>query len=460
LAILLLCGAVFLAYPWRARLQVGEWTFPLDDPWIHQVYARNLARFHCYAFNPCEPGTGSSAPLWTLLMVPPHLFGWDPVVWALVLGLLSLAGLGWVVWRWGEERFPSPIPAVLTAALLLSPQVSWAGTEGMETALAACLATFILWRLGRQWTRWTDAFLEGALLGALLWLRPEAPLLALVSLWQRRREKPLRLAGWLVALSVLTAPYVAFHLRTGGRVLPQTVYAKAAYYARPISLQSLGSFLHGLALSFGPGIWPLAVLLLALGVISMVRARERVWGPALLWSALTLLVAAWRMPVVLHFGRHFVPVVPALLLVSGEGWRMLPKRMRWAVGAAAAILAFEGLVIGSALYSGGCQMLAEGQLAMGRYIRAQVPLGEPIATHDVGAIGYFGEHPVVDTMALVTPELTPVLALHDDQALWGYLQQRNVHYLAALEGLHPAICAMPGVQEIVRYGRMSLYRLP
>ena len=59
--LLLLCGLVFVLYPLVTRLYLGEWIFPFDDPWIHQVYARNLAQHGQYAFNPGELSSGSSA---------------------------------------------------------------------------------------------------------------------------------------------------------------------------------------------------------------------------------------------------------------------------------------------------------------------------------------------------------------------------------------------------------------
>ncbi|MGC8873601.1 MAG: hypothetical protein ACP5SI_04020 [Chloroflexia bacterium] len=458
---LLLCAAIFAAYPLRARLEVGEWTFPLDDPWIHQVLARNLAGSHTYGFNPGEPGTASSAPLWTALLVPPHLLGWNPVLWAILLGLLSLAGLGGIVWRWAYVRYGSSSrAAALTAVLLLSPQVAWAGVEGMETALAAGLATLILWRLSRPWERMRDALADGALLGTLLWLRPEALLLAAVVLWERRREPLPRRTGWLVAVGAFAGPYVGFHLWLGGKILPQSVFAKAAYYARPLALDSLGDFLRGLGLSFSPGVWPLVGLLLLVGGVSMARRRDGTWLPTLLWTGLTLLVAALRMPVVLHFGRHFVPLLPALLLASAEGFRALPRRLRWVAGVVGAVLLVEGFALGSAFYSAGCRMMEESQVAMGHYIREHVPPGRLVATHDVGAIGYFSDHPVVDTLALVTPELTSAVARRDENAVWEYLQERGVHYLAALDGMHAALCRHPGVREIARCGRMVLYLLP
>ena len=51
-----------LAAP-RYLLQQG---FPLDDAWIHAVYAREVARNGTLAYNPGVPATGETAPLWAL----------------------------------------------------------------------------------------------------------------------------------------------------------------------------------------------------------------------------------------------------------------------------------------------------------------------------------------------------------------------------------------------------------
>lgn len=461
LLLALLCATAFLLYPLPARLALGEWTFPFDDPWTHQVYARNLAWHGQYAFNLGEPSTGSSAPLWTALLVPAHRLGISPVLWALLWGLLSLAGLGWVTWTWAERHLAPPIPLLATAALLLTPHVAWAGVEGMETALVAALSLLILSRLDRgRWPTGGAAFLDGALNGLLLWLRPEAPLLLLAQAWPRRREGWRKLltfaAGWLV----LALPYVGLHWAIGGRPLPQTVYAKIAYYGQPPTLASVAAFLGELFWTLAPGIGPLALVLLILGVARMARRRTWTWAPGLLWAGLTVLIAAVRLPVVLHLARHFVPVIPPLVLAAAEGLAALPARWRRATLLLGACLLLIGLVVGVSFYLPLCRGILDSQVAMGRYIAAHLAAGEVVATHDIGAIGYFGGHPVVDTLALITPELTPVVAARDTAGLLAYLRQRGVHYLAKLEGLYPELTGTPGVERIVRQGRMELLRIP
>ena len=48
--------------------------YPLDDAWIHQTYARNLAVRGEWAFLPGKASAGSTAPLWSALIAPAYLF--------------------------------------------------------------------------------------------------------------------------------------------------------------------------------------------------------------------------------------------------------------------------------------------------------------------------------------------------------------------------------------------------
>jgi hypothetical protein len=458
--LLALCLLTFILYPLLARLTLGEWTFPFDDPWTHQVYARNLAWYGQYAFNLGEPSTGSSAPLWTFLMVPAHWLGLPPVPWALTWGLLALAGLGAVTWTWAEKRFPAPLPPLLMVATLLTPQIAWSGVEGMETALVAFLALLTLYRLDRPaWPNRWDPLLDGLLNGLLLWLRPEAPLLTLIVFWQRRRagwRGLLTLSGGFLALAI---PYLGFHWAISGQPLPQTVYAKAAYYGATLSLASVGAFLRDLGLTLAPGVWPLVAVLVPLALWRMARQRRWPWGPGLAWAGLTVLAAALRLPVVLHFGRHFVPVLPPLLLACGEALPPLPRLARWGVLVLSGCLLLIGLVIGVSFYGPACQVVLDSQVAMGRWIAANLPPATPIATHDIGAIGYFGQRPIVDTLALITPGLTTVVAGRDEAGLARYLQEHQVHYLASFADQYMKVQAALDAQLVVQRGRMELLYL-
>ena len=64
--------------------------FPLDDSWIHQTYARNLALRGEWAFRPGLPSAGSTSPLWSALLAIGFLLHFSPYIWTYFLGALSL----------------------------------------------------------------------------------------------------------------------------------------------------------------------------------------------------------------------------------------------------------------------------------------------------------------------------------------------------------------------------------
>ena len=88
-----LAGALLLGLFYLA---VSAWGFgfsgfPLDDAWIHQTYARNLARSGQLAFVPGIPSAGSTAPLWSFLLSLGYLLGVPFQIWTYGLGLILLA---------------------------------------------------------------------------------------------------------------------------------------------------------------------------------------------------------------------------------------------------------------------------------------------------------------------------------------------------------------------------------
>ena len=51
------------------------WQLPLDDAWIHLVYARSLSVGLPFHYNPGQPEAGFSSPLWEILLVPAMWIG-------------------------------------------------------------------------------------------------------------------------------------------------------------------------------------------------------------------------------------------------------------------------------------------------------------------------------------------------------------------------------------------------
>jgi len=119
--------------------------FPLDDAWIHQTYARNLALRGEWAFNPGIPSGGSTAPLWSALLAVGFL-----IKLAHMCGPICLAP-----WRSGSSpcwvKIPcagwcQPTARVFPGGSRIGVGVAscWAAASGMETLLYALLATAAL----------------------------------------------------------------------------------------------------------------------------------------------------------------------------------------------------------------------------------------------------------------------------------------------------------------------------
>jgi hypothetical protein len=205
----------------RERAIAGAAGFPLDDSWIHLHFARNLAEGLGFAYNPGQPMSGSTAPLWTLLLAAGALVAGATVLMTKTLGvtaaIVAALVLRRVVLGFGVE--PS---AALVAAVTFSwtGALAWGALSGMEVTLAALLVALALLALARDLT-WATA-----VAGALATLaRPEA-LLVVPSLALARPLTLRRAAIFLVTTVAVLLPFVAFSYATVGRPLPATAVAK------------------------------------------------------------------------------------------------------------------------------------------------------------------------------------------------------------------------------------------
>ena len=90
-----------------AAQTLGGPGFPLDDSWIHQTYARNLAQSGLWAYVPGVPSAGSTSPFYTVLLAVGYALHVPFFAWTYGLGAAALAGAGLVGARAAERLFPS-----------------------------------------------------------------------------------------------------------------------------------------------------------------------------------------------------------------------------------------------------------------------------------------------------------------------------------------------------------------
>ncbi len=444
---------------WRA---LGTLSFPVDDAWIHLTYARNLAQHLACTYFPGTPSSaGSTAPLFTLLEALALRVTSHGTAVALALGLVFHAAFLGVFAAWARRRLGAAWATLAVAVVALDGRLLALSVSGMETSLFVLLVT---WALFAHDTR--RPFARGVALGLATWTRPDGLLLAAAlgvdSLLSRGDQagRPSRrdtLAG-LGAFAALVAAWMAWNVAVGGAPLPATFAAKVAFYGA----LSRAAFVTGdVARTFGGGGWLLLAPLALAAIAREVRlAFARAPSPvrAALGAALVLPLAyAVLLPFSHRFERYLVPALPPLAIVALAQVRdacVRWPRLRMAAGPFAAVvvglhaLAFAGT---GATVTEFVRMHQEVHVRAARWIAANTAPDAVIATHDVGAIGWYGERRIVDVVGLVTPGIAPHLRRPDYVAwLRGELDRRRVTHVAALdewlpmEGVEPAFATDDG----------------
>lgn len=444
-------------YLQRERLiagPVGLLGFPLDDSWIHFQFARNLAEGHGFAYNPGVPVSGSTAPLWTLVLAALFKIGGANPAWAKAAGVAGALGAAWLARRLALA-WTGDTALGLTAALVTawSAPMVWGALSGMEVTLAAFLVTAALVaHAGRR------APLAAALAGLAALVRPESILL-LPLLWLAGPLTARRSAIVWGVPALILLPWVAFNIRTTGTPLPATASAKiegglvgflsgarepavTTFLARPWQFERewiawLASVNVLLPVLLLPGLWVLW------------RRGGRAWAlPAsiLLFHPLGMaLLAPYRGPA-FQEGRYSMQLLPLAVVVAVSAFVPLVAPVRahpsWARVACALMLAasLASLGPGATRYAWAVQNIDAMQVGLGRWVGAHTPAGARLALNDVGAIGYLGRREVVDVMGLVTPAIIP-FRRDGEAGVLRFLERACPDYLIVFPAWFPALSA-------------------
>jgi hypothetical protein len=467
----------------------GYLGFPLDDAWIHQTYARNLAESGQLAFVPGQPSAGSTAPLWSALLSLAYLLHLPFRWWSYGLGLLLLALTGWSSQRLGRRLFPESRWVGPAAGLFCLAEWHhvWAALSGMETLLFVWLSLllverYLAWQGGGVATARISFYL--GLLGGLLTLtRPEGlGLVGLIGLheavtrWTRRADQrgawfralTRHWAGLGLGLLLLITPYVAFHLWATGLPFPNTFYAKQAEYGIILQEFSLGQRLFGRlgpveesaqgvvrVIFIGPQLLLLPGLLYGLWLTG--RERRLAVGLLWVWGVSYLLLYALRLPVTYQHGRYQIPVLAWLILLGVWGMARLLTRSTTAakpspvrrvisrVTILSLLLLLLGFnLLGAQAYGRDVRIIESEMVATAHWLAANTGPAGLIAAHDIGAIGYFTQRPLLDLAGLVSPEVIPII--RDEAALFELLANRRVDYLVTFPSWYRLMTGQPGLE--------------
>ena len=445
---------------------IGGRGFPLDDSWIHQTYARNLALNGEWAFLAGVPSAASTSPLYTALLAVGYALRIDVFLWTHTLGALTLALTAVVAARMGD-RIPSGwryTGWLSGLAVLATWHLTWAAASGMETLLFSALGLVMMalaWRESDAQRGSRAALWRGVIFGVVSALtvstRPEGLLLAgllglavLVSHSDQRGTGLAWAAGAAVGFAVFITPYLLLNLQLAGGLLPNTSAAKQAEYAPVLAQMSfpalyfgfLGAIIVGGQALLLPGI---AFYVWRTGQTCSPRAATLYLMP-LIWAAALIALYALRLPMYSQHGRYVIPALPALAALGAAGTVMLVRAARYRrwtrlaslVLAASTVITFAlfAVFIGPATLKNDLTVINGLMVVPAEWLRDNLPPEAGLlAAHDIGAVGYFAPRPLIDTAGLITPEIVPIIT--DPDAVWAFLEARGAAYLLAMPDLIP-----------------------
>ena len=405
------------------------WTqpgFALDDSWIHLQFARTIYEGHPWEYSPGVPSTGSTSPLWSILLSSLLLFTNDPerlvlgtyviatVLYCLctfLVGLVVRSYTGHTVWGF-----------LAMAAFVLFPRNTWLMLSGMETPLFVFMLMLSIYLLDKTEVKYDP--LLGVVAGLAYLSRPEGILVCLVCFPMRflivtiRRQLTLRrvasflLAGALALLVVV--PWVMYCLSTTGYPLPDTFYAK-------VHVPNVSEIE---AWDFWWSVWLLEFPFITIGVVSgiylAIKGKPYTW----LLGLSLLLLYRFSNPygALINNARYLVPVFDLLVITAVAGFACLFQRLFTArirpgtealVQVAAVFIVIDLVLvpllpeyfIQAQLFGNAVKNINEQQVQIGIWLRDNTPEDAVFAIHDAGALRFFSGRSVIDLAGLVTPAI-------------------------------------------------------
>lgn len=442
----------------------GYNSFPLDDPWIHLTFAKNLAEYGSFSYFKNEVVTaGSTSPLYTLVLAAGFFVTKNEMWLSYILGIIFFALSVFYYFRLANDVFPKENWLAIGAALIfvLDKWINFISVTGMETTLFIFLLITCFYYYHRR-----NAVLFGVTLALTFWTRPDAVafiaalaadyfiLLYLKSNSPKANENvTLFSKNELIKIGAIaggiTAVYFIMNLMISGSIMPNTYSAKLSYYSA--EFRSRSDFLRTEVWQyFTESAYLLIFIPFVFGVIKLIkdsvqRKYNRNLG-ALIFIALLIFIYWYKLPYAHRFGRYLMPIFPFYILLAVYGGREFFIWLGGVLKDSKTANALNIILLVSTLsyfgygyyqnrlpYQDQTRHIYIRQVAAANWLKDNTPEGTVVATHDVGAIAFYSQRKVIDVVGLINPEFIPKLNTKDFTAfVEEQLKKQNVTYLAFL----------------------------
>jgi hypothetical protein len=427
-----------------ARVVPGPRT--IDDAYITYRYARNLLDGHGMVYNLGERVLGTTTPLYTILMAAfGSLFGGSsaPFPWiSLILNTIADISTCLLLIKLGQHLGHQRAGITAAALWAIAPMSVTFAIGGMETSVFVALMTGTFYIYSR------DKPVPAAFFASLsLVIRPDSLLFILPLILDRIRRilpwpqinpdgMPLSISEGIAFLLPSFCWYL-FAALYYGNPFPNSITAKVVAY----NLESQEGFVRLLQhyatpflghLTLGH-IWILIGMILFLtlfmiGSYSAIRTRVTSWAififPItyfLAFSIVNPLIFRWYLtpPLPIYFlgillgvdriskdlkkGFLFSIFSVGALLLTLNGWTLTPDHGPKKPAPEMAFIKLE--------------LLYE---QVGKDLKDQIQPDEILAAGDIGALGYFTQAQILDTVGLISPTATKYYPLPDSDYALNY----------------------------------------
>ena len=424
--------------------------FPLDDAYIHLNYIENLAETGKLSFNSGDLSTGSSSPLWVIILVPFFWLGLDHYWTVITLSSVLLAFatyLTWIITRITVAgfNFSSRIqfwcPLLASLFIVLNGNLIWLSLSGMETMLF--LVVGLLGILA--YSKWHLKYRTGVICAFLTLAHPSGiSLFITLFLMNVVLGKKLESIKGLIAYVLALCPYLIFTFMVNGHIFPTTGRAKTLTYVNSgLDLQEALEFTLAF-IEYQKFLPQHIVLLIAMITVSLAYliiktsiAHDLIWTlrkwdfdlvsikkpstaiisrltnlptgiskhllitSLLVWGIIHFGMYAWTFRILLHHARylaleHVVSAVTGAVLIAFLH-KLIPRGVLSIPASFVALaLALVTLFSWGQIYMNNTQHVKDIYIPMSDAISEYTPDGSKIAAFDIGVIGYLTNRHIID----------------------------------------------------------------
>jgi hypothetical protein len=151
------------------------------------------------------------------------------------------------------------------------------------------------------------------------------------------------------------------------------------------------------------------------------------------------------LPVTYQHGRYVIPAMPVFFIFGLAGLadissRKLSPRI-WALPVVlkmtTSLVLISFYFFGGGAYVRDVAVIESEMVTTAKWVAKNIPQEAIVAAHDIGALGYFGNHEIIDLAGLITPEVIPFI--RDETLIQGYLNLRKVDYLITFPDWYPML---------------------